>query len=110
MNQEITEVLSVMSKGIRELFSEIESIMKVSISEKISEKMWSKMPSYYVGTNFVRLIPFRDHINIEARAISANKQHFDKYKITPKGMLQIYVNQAIPVEGLKKVFCETLLA
>lgn len=30
------------------------------------------------------------------------------YKITPKGMLQIYQGQEIPAEVLKRIFAETL--
>lgn len=56
----------------------------------------------------VRLIPFKDHINIEAIAVSANKEMLSGYKITPKGMLQIFLKQDIPAEVLKKIFAETL--
>lgn len=46
------------------------------------ETLWAKLPSYYVGEAFVRLIP--------------------------KGMLQIYLNQDIPTKALKKIFAESL--
>ena len=32
----------------------------------------------------------------------------DGYKITPKGMLQIFLKQDIPTDILKKIFAETL--
>ena len=70
--------------------------------------MWAKLPSYYIGENFVRLIPFKDHINIEAQAVVQHKEEFAGYKITPKGMVQIFVNQDIPYEVLKQIFAETL--
>ena len=70
--------------------------------------MWAKLPSYYVGEAFVRLIPFKDHINIEAQAVVQHKEEFAGYKITPKGMVQIFVNQDIPYEVLKQIFAETL--
>lgn len=72
------------------------------------KKMWAKMPSYYVGESFVRLIPFKDHINIEAAAISAHKEDLEGYKITPKGMLQIYSGEEIPFNALQRIFTETL--
>lgn len=50
------------------------------------EKLWAKLPSYYVGEAFVRLIPFKDHINIEASAAAAHRQELAGYKMTPKGM------------------------
>lgn len=66
------------------------------------------MPSYYLADSFVRLIPFKDHINIEAKAISEHTEDLLGYKITPKGMLQIYANEPIPIEILKLIFVETL--
>lgn len=68
------------------------------------EKMWAKLPSDYSGECFVRLIPFRDHINVEARAIAAHSAELTGYKLTPKGMLQIYMHQEILLQS----FSETL--
>ena len=70
--------------------------------------MWAKMPSFYVGKNFVRLIPFKDHINIETRTIIEHREELLGYKISPKGMLQIFANQQIPREALMRVFKDTL--
>ena len=61
-----------------------------------------------VGESFVRLIPFKDHINIEAKAVSQNTEMLLGYKVTPKGMLQIFLKQDIPADVLKKIFVETL--
>ena len=52
----------------------------------------------------MRLIPFKDHINIEAKAISEYREVLSDYKITPKGMLQIFLKQDIPADVLKQVF------
>lgn len=108
MNREISELLDKTPTEIQELFAKLESILRESVSEDIEEKLWAKLPSYYVGEKFVRMIPFKDHINIEARAISENSDLFQGFKITPKGMLQLYTKQEIPAEELKKVFYETL--
>ena len=45
---------------------------------------------------------------IEAREIERNKELFQNYKITPKGMLQIFINQDLPKKGLTRVFYKTL--
>ena len=71
--------------------------------------MWAKLPSYYIGEAFVRLIPFKDHINIEAQAAIQHKEELEGYKFTPKGMVQIYLKQDIPYEVLKQIFAETLV-
>ena len=56
----------------------------------------------------MRLIPFKDHINIEAKAILEHQEVLSGYKVTPKGMLQVFVKQEIPEDVLKKIFAETL--
>ena len=70
--------------------------------------MWAKLPSYCIGDSFVRLIPFKDHINIEAKAVSEYKEALSGYKVTPKGMLQIFLGQDVPVDVLKQIFTHTL--
>ena len=72
------------------------------------ETLWAKLPSYYVGKAFVRLIPFKDHINIEATAILPHRNEISGYKLTPKGMLQLRSSDEIPEEFLRTVFAETL--
>ncbi len=55
----------------------------------------------YVGESFVRLIPFKDHINIEANVVL-------EYKVMSKEMLQIFLKQNIPADVLKQISAETL--
>lgn len=50
----------------------------------------------------------QDILNIEARAVTLHREELADYKITPKGMLQIYLKQDIPTETLKRIFAETL--
>ena len=72
------------------------------------ETLWAKLPSYYAGESFVRLIPFKDHINIEASAAIKHKEELEGYKITPKGMVQVYLKQELPSEAWKELL-ETLI-
>lgn len=90
------------------MFGSLRKIIFDSVSSRPEETLWAKLPSYYVGEAFVRLIPFKDHINIEAHAAIRHKEEMTGYKITPKGMVQIYLKQGIPFEALKKIFAETL--
>lgn len=72
-----------------------------STSRDIDEKLWAKLPTFYVDKNYVRLITFKDHINVNAKAVISHKDELSAYKITPKGMLQIFHNQPVPCELLK---------
>ena len=55
-----------------------------------------------------KIDPFKDHINVEAMAIALHREALLGYKMTPKGMLQIFVNQRIPSEALMQAFRATL--
>lgn len=43
--------------------------------------VWAKLPSYYASKSFVGLIPFKDHINIEAQVVISSKEELAGYKI-----------------------------
>ena len=79
-----------------------------SVSPTAEEKLWAKLPSYYSGERFVRLIPFKDHINIEAAAIMGHRDELTGYSVTPKGMLQISVKNDLPAELLERIFHKSL--
>ena len=109
MEKEIKEYLNKYSTETNNLYMKLRDLVYLVASCEIEEKLWAKLPSYYVGEKFVRLIPFKDHINVEARKIVDYKGELEGYKITPKGMLQIYVGEDIPMEVLMRVFRDTLL-
>lgn len=108
MTEEIKVYIEKYSEEIQELYEKLRTLVLESVSVEVTETMWAKLPSYYRGEKFVRLIPFKDHINIEACETLKYKEELKDYKLTPKGMLQIYLNQDIPDEILKKIFAETL--
>jgi len=108
MNEQIREYIDKYPSEIVDMYNNIRQIIFDSVSSEIEETLWAKLPSYYVGETFVRLIPFKDHINIEANAVSEYKEVLSGYKVTPKGMLQIFLNQELPIEVLKQIFAKTL--
>lgn len=108
MNKEVQEYVEKYPIEVKELFGKLRNLLLDSVLDDIEEKLWAKLPSYYVGENFVRLIPFKDHINIEAKTMMQYKDELADYKMTPIGMLQIFVGQEVPEELLLKVFNESL--
>ena len=108
MNEQIKEYIDKYPGDIIDMYNTLRKLIFDSVSSEPQETMWAKLPTYYVGESFVRLIPFKDHINIEAKAVSVNTEMLSGYKITPKGMLQIFLKQDIPADVLKKIFVETL--
>ena len=108
MNEQVKDYIDKYPSEIIDMYLNLRKMIFESVSCELEEKLWAKLPSYYVGESFVRLIPFKDHINIEAQAVIQHKEELACYKITPKGMLQIYLKQDIPYEVLKQIFAETL--
>lgn len=108
MNEQVQVYIEKYPQKVIKAFKELRQMIYDSVDAEVTETMWARMPSYYVGEAFVRLIPFKDHINIEAAAITTHKEELSGYKITPKGMLQIYMDQQLPAEKIKKIFSETL--
>lgn len=108
MNEDINNYLDTFQEQTKQRFYILYNLINESTLQNIDEKLWAKLPSFYVDNNFIRLIPFKDHINIEAKTVILYKDQLSEYKITPKGMLQIYHNQQIPIELLKEIFEECL--
>lgn len=108
MNEHIKTYLEKYPQEIVDMFTSLRQLIFDSVNIVPEETMWAKMPSYYNGEKVVRLIPFKDHINVEASAVIQHKDKLADYKITPKGMLQIYAKQVIPSDILKQIFVETL--
>ena len=108
MNEQIKTYLEKYPEEIIDMFTQLRQLIIDSVFIDVKETMWAKLPSYYNCEKVVRLIPFKDHINVEASAVIQHKDKLSDYKITPKGMLQIYVKQDIPKDILKVIFAETL--
>lgn len=108
MNEQVKLYIEKYPVEIVDMFKSLRQLIYDSVSFDLVETMWAKLPSYYAGDTFVRMIPFKDHINIEAQAVIRHMEELAGYKVTPKGMLQIYANQNIPNEILIRIFSETL--
>ncbi len=108
MNQEFEKYLEKFDEETIKRFVMLDELVHDSTSETVEEKLWAKIPSFYVGDHFVRIIPFKDHINIEAKAILSHKESLNEFQITPKGMLQIKHTQTVPVEEIKMIIRESL--
>lgn len=107
MKKDIYDYLEKFEEQTKQRFSILYELIYESTSQNIEEKLWAKLPSFFVENNYVRLIPFKDHINIETKTVILHKNELSQYKITPKGMLQIFHNQQIPCELLKTIFEES---
>lgn len=108
MDKSVEEYIRRYSDDIQALYISIRKMIMDDISLEAEEKLWAKLPSYYVGDKFIRLIPFKDHINIEASAVLHHRDELVGFKITSKGMLQVYLNQIVPTDVLSAIINETL--
>lgn len=108
MDKQVRKMLELKPQEIQNIYDILRQTVYNSTEVEIVETLWARLPSYCAGEKFVRLIPFSDHINIEASAVINHRDELSGYRITPKGMLQIFVGQQIPTDLLRKIFKETL--
>ena len=107
MDGSVKEYLERYSDEIRALYGRLRQLVLEAAQPEPEERMWAKLPSYCVNDSFVRLIPFRDHINVQAKAIPDHREELAGYRITPKGMLQIGLKQELSEAPLKRILAET---
>jgi len=81
MNEQVKEYIDKYPDAVIDMFNTLRQMIFDSVSCKPEEILWAKIPSYYVGEAFVRLIPFKDHINIEAQSVIQHKEELAGYKI-----------------------------
>jgi hypothetical protein len=108
MNDNIEKYMATFDEHTKQRFGILYDLILDSTSKVVEEKLWAKLPSIYCGNNYVRLIPFKDHINIEAKGMMAYQDKLKGYRFTPKGMLQIGHTQEIPRETLRLIFKDSL--
>ncbi len=109
MNIEVKAYIEKYPSEVKELFGKLRLIVLKAGGENIEEKLWAKLPSYYLNEKFVRLIPFKDHVTIEAVGLKGFFGELEGYKITPKGMLQVFCGGELPEEILLEGFTDTFM-
>lgn len=109
MNDQVKAYIARYPQEIIDLFCQLRQLVYDSAGCSPEEKLWARLPSYCIGDAFIRLIPFKDHINIEAKAILLHREELSGCKITPKGMLQLSPGQEFPAI-LAEIFAQTLAA
>ncbi len=83
MNEQIKTYLKKYPQEIVDMFTALRQLIFDSVNVDLEETMWAKMPSYYNGDKVVRLIPFKDHINVEA-------SEFRKIGVTKSMELEVH--------------------
>lgn len=103
-NHEITDYIAKFETVKRERLDIIRITIHECITE-IQEKMWTKVPCFYTDKTNIVIRVFDDHINFVSDSVVKYKDELSQYKITPKGMIQIFDNQELPLDTLKKIIC-----
>lgn len=107
-NLEISKYIDKFEGTKKERLIIIRDLIHKSVPE-IKEKIWARIPSFYIDKEMIQFLAFKDHINIFANQIISNKDALSGYKVTDKGTLQIYDNQDIPIEILRKIFVDSVI-
>ena len=60
MNEQVRDYIDKYPSEIIDMYNNLRKTILDSVSCEPEEKLWAKLPSYYVGESFVRLIPFNN--------------------------------------------------
>lgn len=105
ISQEITEYFEKYEPEKIERLETIRALIHTKNSE-VNEKMWTRVPCFYIGKESIVIRVFGDHINFIADTVTEYKNELSQYKITPRGMLQIFDDQDLPLDTLKKIISD----
>lgn len=110
MEKKNDEVTAYFMKFGFEKAARLESIRALihEIVPEIQEKLWTGVPYFFTKKASIIIRVFGDHINFNARDVVKYCNELSAYKITPKGMLQIYDNQEIPRDALRKIIYSSM--
>lgn len=101
--------ISKYPKEIQDLFNDLENVIDVTCDQKyiIEKKLYANIPSFYVNEKFIRLIPFKDHINLEASGIKLYLSELTDFSLTPKFMLKLNNKNKLSIDLLKRIINST---
>lgn len=108
MNEDVQKLLDGLGPEAQALFMQVRALVTEAAGGGAQEALWARLPTYTANGRFVRLIPFKDHLNVEAAAALSHRERLPEYRFTPKGMLQLRVGQPVPARELRQIFEETL--
>ena len=100
-NSDVTNYFYKFSEKTSRL-EEIRRLIHLEIPD-VEEKIWSGVPCFYTEGKHILIRAFDDHINFITDNVFDYKETLLDYKITPKGMLQIYDEQKLPLAELSKI-------
>lgn len=69
MNEQVKINIENYPTAIVDKFMALRQLIFDCSNSQVEETLWAKMPTYKVKESLVRLIPFKDHINVEAQGI-----------------------------------------
>lgn len=101
----IEEYLGKFDASVRTRFYEIQSILLECGAKE--GRLWAGLPSFYAGDRVIRVLVFGDHVNVESPHAIDFQSLLPEYRFTPKGMLQLFHDQALPIEILRQIAFKT---
>lgn len=71
MDSNIKDFIAFFNPLTVERFTALYQLALDSTPRQVEEKVWAAWPTITCGRNFIRLFPFKGHINIKAAGLAA---------------------------------------
>lgn len=103
MTKHIESYINPFPSLIQERYHQLVELL-VSIEPTLLPYIWAGVPTFQKDNHYVRFILFKDHININTSlGISVNELK-PNYKITPKGMVQVFTHEPLDLTWMALLF------
>jgi hypothetical protein len=104
MPNDVAHYVSLFPSSIQERYLQLVALLE-SNDIYIEPYLWAGVPTFQTSNRYVRFILFKDHININTSLGISILELKPPYKVTPKGMVQLFVDDPIDEAFIKKMFC-----
>ncbi len=104
MPNDVAHYVSSFPNSIQERYQQLVALLE-SKDIHIEPYLWAGVPTFQTSNRYVRFILFKDHININTSLGISVLELKPPYKVTPKGMVQLFLDDPMDEAFFKLLFC-----
>jgi hypothetical protein len=103
MSKDVLMYVSAFPTPIQSRYEQLRQLL-FQVEPNIEPYLWAGVPTFQTTNRFVRFILFKDHININTSLGISILELKPPYKVTPKGMVQLFLSDILEEAWLVELF------
>lgn len=103
MSKDVLMYVSAFPNQIQSRYDQLRQLLS-QIEPNIEPYLWAGVPTFQTTNRYVRFILFKDHININTSLGISVLELKPPYKVTPKGLVQLFLTDTLDEVWLLELF------